>query len=38
MSTTTLLPFQPSSMTPAQLAAVSYLATYSGNTHDLYAY
>ena len=34
---TTLLPFQPSSMTPAQLAAVSYLARYTGPTHTLYA-
>src|SRR3712207_4934546 len=34
---TTLLPFQPSSMTSAQLAAVSYLARYSGRTHALYA-
>ena len=39
MSTsTTLLPLQPDSMTPAQLAAVSYLARYSGRTHLLYAY
>ena len=38
MSTTTLLPFRPMSMTPAQLAAVSYLARYSGRTHDLYSY
>src|SRR5262245_64275027 len=38
MSTTSLLPFQPLSMSPAQLAAVSYLARYSGRTHDLYAY
>ncbi len=41
MSTTTnskaLLPFQPSSMTQAQLAAISYLARYSGATHTLYA-
>ena len=29
---TTLLPFQPDAMTPAQLAAVSYLAHYSGHT------
>ena len=35
--TTTLLPFQPSQMSPAQLAAVSYLARYSGHTHQLYA-
>lgn len=32
-----LLPFQPDSMTRAQLAAVSYLARYSGHTHALYA-
>jgi len=37
-STTILLPFQPDAMTPAQLAAVSYLARYSGHTHELYAY
>src|SRR4051794_2063026 len=35
---TTLLPFQPTTMTPSQLAAVSYLARYSGHTHTLYAY
>lgn len=35
---TALLPFQPSTMTPAQLAAVSFLARYSGPTHHLYAY
>ncbi len=34
---TTLLPFQPDAMTPAQLAAVSYLARYTGHTHVLYA-
>ena len=33
-----LLPFQPDAMTPAQLAAVSYLARYAGHTHALYAY
>ena len=39
MSTTTLLlPFQPDSMSPAQLAAVSYLARYSGYTHLLDTY
>jgi hypothetical protein len=38
MSNTTLLPFQPDAMTPAQSAAVSYLARYSGHTHKLYAY
>lgn len=37
MSTTTLLPFQPDTMTPAQQAAVSYLARYAGHTHTLYA-
>ena len=35
---TTLLPFQPATMSTAQLAAVSYLARYSGHTHSLYAY
>lgn len=34
----TVFPFQPTTMTPAQLAAVSYLARYSGRTHKLYAY
>ena len=38
MSNTTLLPFQPEAMGRAQLAAVSYLARYSGHTHTLYAY
>ncbi|HET6298899.1 MAG TPA: site-specific integrase [Kribbella sp.] len=38
MSNTILLPFQPDAMSPAQLAAVSYLARYSGHTHQLYAY
>lgn len=38
MSNTNLLPFQPDAMTPAQLAAVSYLARHSGQTHRLYAY
>lgn len=37
-SPTALLPFQPATMTPAQLAAVSFLARYSGPTHHLYAY
>ena len=37
-SPTTLLPFQPATMSTAQLAAVSYLARYSGRTHALYAY
>jgi len=35
---TTLLPFQPATMTTVQLAAVSYLARYAGRTHALYAY
>jgi integrase/recombinase XerD len=35
---TNLLPFQPATMTGAQLAAVSFLARYSGRTHSLYAY
>ncbi len=35
---TALLPFQPTEMSPAQLAAVSYLARYSGHTHKLYAF
>ena len=38
MSNSFLLPFQPDAMPPAQLAAVSYLARYSGHTHQLYAY
>jgi site-specific recombinase XerD len=38
MSNTILPPFQPDAMTAAQLAAVSYLARYSGHTHQLYAY
>jgi hypothetical protein len=37
-TTATLLPFQPNAMTPAQRAAVSYLAPYSGHTHALFAY
>ena len=35
---TTILPFQPATMSTAQLAAVSYLARYSGRTHVLYAF
>ncbi len=35
-SPTATLPFQPSSMSPAQLAAVSCLARYSGATHAIY--
>ena len=37
-TTTTLLPFQPASMSTAQLAAVSFLARYSGRTHHLYSF
>jgi site-specific recombinase XerD len=33
-----LLPFQPMTMSPAQLAAVSFLARYAGHTHELYTY
>ena len=35
---TTLLPFQPSTISTAHLAAVSYLARYSGRTHTLYSF
>ncbi len=35
---TMLLPFQPATMSTAQLAAVSYLARYSGRTHTLYSF
>jgi hypothetical protein len=35
-SPTTLLPFQPATMSTAQLAAVSFLARYSGRSHRLY--
>ncbi|MFK5647970.1 site-specific integrase [Ornithinimicrobium sp. LYQ121] len=35
-SSAAALPFQPSSKSPAQLAAVSFLARYSGATHALY--
>src|SRR6476620_6965804 len=35
---TTLLPFQPATMSTSQLAAVSYLARYSGRTHALYSF
>ena len=38
VTATTLLPFQPDTMTPAQLAAVSCLARYTGHPHKLYAY
>jgi integrase/recombinase XerD len=37
-SHTTLMPYQPDQMSPSQLAAVSYLARYSGHTHVVYAY
>jgi len=37
-ASTILLPFQPASMSTAQLAAVSFLARYSGRTHRLYTY
>lgn len=35
---TVLLPYQPTTMSTVQLAAVSYLARYAGHTHHLYAY
>ena len=35
---TTLLPFQSATMSSAQVAAVSFLARYSGRTHALYAF
>jgi hypothetical protein len=38
MTRTIALPFQLNAMTPAQLAAVSYLARYTGQTRRLYAY
>jgi integrase/recombinase XerD len=38
MNSTIALPLQPDAMTPAQLAAMSYLARYTGQTHKLYAY
>ena len=38
VSTTTLLPFQPATMSTAQLASVSYLARYAGRTDVLYTY
>jgi integrase/recombinase XerD len=38
MTSTLALPFQPDAMTPAQLAAVSYLGRYTWQTHRLYAY
>lgn len=36
-NSTSLFPFQPATMSEAQLAAVSYLARNSGQTHRLYA-
>ena len=33
-----LLPFQPATMSTAQLAALSYLARYAGRTHVLYSF
>jgi integrase/recombinase XerD len=33
-----LLPFQPTTMTAAQLAAVTFLARYAGHTHELYTF
>jgi hypothetical protein len=38
MSTTVLLPYWPDAMTPAQAAAVSFLARYRGHTHELYTH
>ncbi|MEO7061762.1 MAG: hypothetical protein ABI083_18750 [Lapillicoccus sp.] len=35
---TTLLPFQPATISTAKLAAVSSLARYAGRTHALYAH
>src|SRR6476661_2864073 len=35
---TSVLPFQPATMSTAQLAAVSYLARYAGRTHVMYAF
>jgi integrase/recombinase XerD len=35
---TTLLPFQPATMSGPQIAAVSFLARYSGRTHSLHAH
>jgi integrase/recombinase XerD len=37
-TSSTVQPFRPDAMTPAQLAALSYLARYSGHTNALYAY
>ncbi len=38
MSSTALLPFRPDTLTTAQLAAVSFLARYTGQTHKMYAF
>jgi hypothetical protein len=38
VTSTTLLPFRPEAMTPAQLAAVSCVVRYTGHTHTLYGY
>ena len=37
-TTTTVLPFQPATMSTAQPTAVSYLARFWGHPHVLYAY
>ena len=37
-NTTTWMPFQPEAMSPAHLAAVSFLARHSSRTHALYAF
>ncbi|MGO4363474.1 hypothetical protein [Terrabacter sp. RAF57] len=37
-STSVLLPFQPATMSKAQLAAVSFLARCAGHTHDPYTF
>ena len=36
--TTLLLPYQPATMSTAQLAAVSYLARCAERTHTLYSF
>jgi hypothetical protein len=38
LSVVDVVPFQPEAMTPAQRAAVSYLARYTGHTQVLYAH
>lgn len=38
MSITALLPFRPHTMTPAQLAEISFLARYTGQTHKMYTF